>query len=444
MEKFFRLPFGVSGDLTTVPDALQTSGGVSYETGYTYDYQRDSSTDPLAKNIERDKMNYIMYAVTKAVQEMQANGVPDFITPALNGGHAYIYSKGARVKDSGRIYESLKAANTDSLAVAASWALVDVPGMQSASYLAAAAGGTADAITATFVPAIAAYSHGMTLFVRAASANTTTTPTINVNWLGALTVVKGANFPLVAGDISGAGHWLELQIDTTLNKAVLQNPASGVTTRGVRRFTWSGSFTVPAGVSTIYISGCGGGGGGGGGGGSTASASSYGSGGGGGAAGQSQERIPYAVTPGQEIPMIIGGAGSPGAGASGSGAVGTAGGATFVGTLVALAGGGGGGGGGSITSGFIAGGAGGAGYPDGSCGSDGQANVPGSMGGAGGSSPFGGGGGASRGAFGVGMTGSAGIGFGGGGGGGGGSYVINSGSGGNGGVGAQGFVIIEW
>ncbi|MEI9695819.1 hypothetical protein V5074_22210, partial [Atlantibacter hermannii] len=41
----------------------------------------------------------------------------------------------------------------------------------------------------------------------------------------------------------------------------------GLTMRGMQTFTSSGSFTVPNGVTTLYLSGCAGGGGGGGGGG---------------------------------------------------------------------------------------------------------------------------------------------------------------------------------
>lgn len=95
---------------------------------------------------------------------------------------------------------------------------------KSRSFAVAAAGGTADAITATFSPAVTSLTNGMTLYVRAALANTTSTPTFSPNGLAATTIVRANNQPLVAGDIAGAGHWLELQYDTTLVKWVLQNP----------------------------------------------------------------------------------------------------------------------------------------------------------------------------------------------------------------------------
>lgn len=104
--------------------------------------------------------------------------------------------------------------------------------MQAAGYRASAAGGTADALTGTFTPAVATLTNGMVLYVRAGSANATATPTFTPNGgvIAAKTVVKGNNIALVAGDISGAGHWLAAQYDATLDKFVLLNPATGIST----------------------------------------------------------------------------------------------------------------------------------------------------------------------------------------------------------------------
>jgi hypothetical protein len=98
-----------------------------------------------------------------------------------------------------------------------------------------AAGGTADAITGAYTPGIAALTNGMTLYVRAGSANATTTPTFTPasGTIAAKTIVKGAGASLVAGDIAGGGHWIELQYDLTLDKWVLLNPATGVTPASV-------------------------------------------------------------------------------------------------------------------------------------------------------------------------------------------------------------------
>lgn len=231
MLKFFRLPFATTGDKTAVPDAVDSNGNVSYSQGYGFDYQRQK-TDPAAKNIERDKMNQIFFDVTTAVAELQANGIPDFITTALNGGTAYSYAQYAVVKYSGDLYISLVAANTALPSDATKWALLPTPArIQAAFNSSAIAAGTADALTGAFSPAIAALPAApgtLSVLVRAGSANATATPTFKADGTVAKTIVKGNNLPLVAGDIAGAGHWLDLQYDATLDKWVLQNPAYGV------------------------------------------------------------------------------------------------------------------------------------------------------------------------------------------------------------------------
>ena len=92
----------------------------------------------------------------------------------------------------------------------------------------AVASGTADAITATFSPALTALTNGLVVYVRAANANASISPTFNPDSLGALPIVKGANLPLKDGDIGGSGYWMILQYDQEFNKWVLQNPAKGI------------------------------------------------------------------------------------------------------------------------------------------------------------------------------------------------------------------------
>lgn len=87
-----------------------------------------------------------------------------------------------------------------------------------------AAGGTADAITATYVPAYTAYTNGMGGVFRALLANATTTPTFAPNGLTAKTIVKGANSALVAGDIAGLHHECIWRYNSTLDKIELLNP----------------------------------------------------------------------------------------------------------------------------------------------------------------------------------------------------------------------------
>ena len=102
-------------------------------------------------------------------------------------------------------------------------------GLQGNGFVISSAGGTSDALTGSYSPGITAVTNGMSLLLRAGSANATTTPTFTPNSgvIGAVTIVKGNGTPLNPGDIAGAGHWIELQYDSSLVKWVLLNPATG-------------------------------------------------------------------------------------------------------------------------------------------------------------------------------------------------------------------------
>lgn len=101
-QKFFGIPFANGGDRDLIPDQTQVSGAVSYTQGYGVDYQRDITTDPLAKPIERKGMNGLFYAITAALRQYQVVGYPEWITPANNGGGAFAYDAGVIVRyDSG-------------------------------------------------------------------------------------------------------------------------------------------------------------------------------------------------------------------------------------------------------------------------------------------------------------------------------------------------------
>lgn len=209
---------------------------------------------------------------------------------------------------------------------------------------------------------------------------------------------------------------------------------------GAQKFTQSGTFTVPPGVTKVYISAAAGGGGGGGGGGRSGTARSSGGAGGGGA-GRSTVKEAVSVTGGQQISVTIGGGGVGGASGqiSGSGSNGNPGGATSFGTLLSVAGGAGGGGG------SVSGSGGSGGAPGGQWGGDGTSGDKAGDGGSGGGGPFGtgGGGGRAGGSGGTVTSGSIAFGFGTGGAGGGGAYGSAS-AGARGGDGMPGVLIVEW
>lgn len=245
MDKFFKIPFASAGDVTAIPDALDGAGNVSFTQGYGPDYQRPK-LDPLCKNIERDKANWLYGALTEELGLLQRHGAPDFITSALNGGSPHEYDIGdyVRYTDGGntRVYVSRVAANTDLPTVAASWRMVrdGIP--------TTVAGGTASALTADFSPDLLSPQDGEIFLLKHTAANPGAA-TLAVDGEPPLAIVKGNNLPLIATDIPGADSWGLYVLDASLAKYVLLNPATGlVVVRGVPTGMY-GSFPATAAPS---------------------------------------------------------------------------------------------------------------------------------------------------------------------------------------------------
>jgi hypothetical protein len=85
------------------------------------------------------------------------------------------------------------------------------------------AGGTADALTASFTPAHTSLVDGRVIVITAASDNATTTPTLNLDTLGAKTITCDGNTALLAGSIQ-AGAYLILKYDAGNTVWELLNP----------------------------------------------------------------------------------------------------------------------------------------------------------------------------------------------------------------------------
>lgn len=328
----WKIPFAASGDVKSIPTAIQPDGSVSVQQGYGFDYERPTDgTDPLGKVYPRAPHNGLLNEITASIGEIQQNGFPIWASDMAP------YPGNAWVRHAGKVWQntidSNNASPTDS----------------------------------------------------------------NSGWT---------------------------------------SPGAG----GRVRITSSSTFVVPAGVTTVYVSGTGGGGGGGGG---AGFASQRGAGGGGGGgAGRSAISQPVSVTGGQSISVTIGVGGTRGAsgGPGGNGGSGGSGGATSLGSLLTLAGGTGG-----ELGTFVSGAGGSGGSPGGGWGTDGIVGGKAGDGGQGGSGPFGTAGGGARGRQGSagGVETTVGFGFGTGGGGGGGGYM-SAGAGVQGGVGMPGYLEIEW
>lgn len=88
------------------------------------------------------------------------------------------------------------------------------------------AGGSADAITATYTPAHTVLSDGLLLCFRATAANATTTPTFKPDGLGAQTITRSGGGALYAGDIPGALAEVVVRYNLANTRFELLNPAN--------------------------------------------------------------------------------------------------------------------------------------------------------------------------------------------------------------------------
>lgn len=105
-----------------------------------------------------------------------------------------------------------------------------------------AAGGTVDAITATYSPAMLALTNGMLVGFRASGANTSTTPTFAPNGLTAHTITKEGGQALVAGDIPRANYECLLRYNSAGTVWELLNPVIAST----------GTWTPSVGGTATY------------------------------------------------------------------------------------------------------------------------------------------------------------------------------------------------
>lgn len=102
-QNFFVTPFASLGDQTVIPIPIDAGGAVTFQQGWGPDYERDQTTDPLAKPIGRATTNWLFFVLTQAVAALQKTGIPEWITPSNNNGVAFAYSKYAQVRYSATV-----------------------------------------------------------------------------------------------------------------------------------------------------------------------------------------------------------------------------------------------------------------------------------------------------------------------------------------------------
>lgn len=114
------------------------------------------------------------------------------------------------------------------------------------------AGGTADAITATYSPAVTALVDGQLLSFRASAANATTTPTFSPNGLTARTITLEGGSALRASEIPAALAEVILRYNLANTRWELLNPAFA---RGATLQFSSNNATQADGLTRYFADG---------------------------------------------------------------------------------------------------------------------------------------------------------------------------------------------
>ena len=80
MGKYFNKPFAVSGEKGAIPNDTQPGGDMSYEQGFSSDYQADQTSDPNAKDIDRQQTNQLYNDITSELKIWQEQGLRTYST----------------------------------------------------------------------------------------------------------------------------------------------------------------------------------------------------------------------------------------------------------------------------------------------------------------------------------------------------------------------------
>lgn len=208
-QKYYLYPFGVAGDITPdIADPTDPSGTVTYQSGWTFDYQRDLTTDPAAKAVDRISFNAILNDATVNIKQYQENGAPEFITAAQNSGVAFPYRQFAQVLYSAAgtppfaLYLSLIDNNTDLPTVETSWRDLGLATARTRFYCVDTGAANAMVAALPVAPASLAEIIGVPITIKPAAGNTGAT-TLNLNGLGVKSVVNVDGSALVTGQIVG-------------------------------------------------------------------------------------------------------------------------------------------------------------------------------------------------------------------------------------------------
>ena len=284
----------------------------------------------------RQRFNWLLNFLANGIRYFSRRGIPDWDSSET-------YETNDRViGPDGRTYRSTGPGNTNLVpGVSGAWEewapslsrLADL--IQTQTYTAFTTAGAAPNFTLTPSPAIIAYTPGQRFRVKFHAAGNGA-DVLNISALGSKSLKQYDSTGAKVAAVITANMLVDVEYDGVDFVLLDRLPIA----HGQQKFTANGNFTVPAGITTVYVTLVAGGGGGAG------SISSAPYAGGGGGAGEVKYRVPVAVTPGQVVAVTIGQGGAPGAGSNYGGTYGnsngSAGTASSFGALVTATPGGGG------------------------------------------------------------------------------------------------------
>lgn len=279
----------------------------------------------------RKRFNWILKYLAQGVRYMMQMGIPVWDSTED-------YPINARVMGSdGKTYKALQTStNQNPVSAPTYWQLWGTEGRDDQLQLTTAftTAGASGTFTLAATPAPTALAANLRFRVKFHTAGNGT-DTINVNGLGAKSLKQYDRAGSKVSAVVTANQLADIEYDGVDFVILDPLPISGAQT-----FTTNGTFTVPTGVSRVFVTLVGGGGGGAG---SLSGAPYFGGGGGGGGV---VFKSTQTVTPGQTIAVTIGAGGAGGLGSNFGGTYatsnGASGGTTSFGALVSVSGGGGG------------------------------------------------------------------------------------------------------
>ncbi len=222
---YFDTVFAVDGTVTSIPDAIQSNGSVSYNQGFGILYSTAVASGGL--NFPRAQFNQLMNDITTAVQLIQQNGCSDFITTTMNGGTPYSYNKGATVLYGGIVYISQVASNTTIPGASPDWQPLGAV----ASILFSGGTSTGSANTQAVTTAQGNFANtANNIITWTAGYSNTGAATLNPDSVGALPLKKASSSGVIAlqsGDLVVGIQYIGISDGTNIQ---VINPSTTVAT----------------------------------------------------------------------------------------------------------------------------------------------------------------------------------------------------------------------